>query len=568
MLIASTFKENSYTIYLSDLTNIWSETLDLRGIKKRSLELETTIDPTEGDDQVRIFLDKLQHGVEGGANTMSALTITSGAHRPAIILTIKVELPGGLAPLEWPFQLAAVDSSVLTSHLLVPLLRAQHTQMEEISSLVGVMRDKDHVIQKLLDKLEAHNMDLGQIFPQVVAKGRSFDRVRAAEKINGLGPFDVDAWRSCLDISTSRDTRKLVGQVFGGGGSAHTKISTGNNMSLGTDDWWKEVKGDTINLLPGKMNSIQSAKPPEEKSRPTSRIKKESRSDKDDDFQVQATPPPRPSPKPKQVVSQPPADSSTEDEDEDDLDKPSQPSKIPDSFPPSPPRVVTPPKRKLVSPTSKKKASSVLSLPDGDATRDDEDTMSSPKGKLVARGGKKVEPDKPLPSGDDSTTDDEPISPKRLQVPKSPTPDSPPPPKRKGGLGRLGNKKASPKEPTPPPEESTPTPSSSPDPPKRKNKLGQLGGKGKKKAATPALSSETEETSPKPTTTPKRRLGHLGGGNKGTARAETPPRVEEKELEKKEDTPPEERADRKRLQLKRELEAKAAAGPVKKKRKF
>ena len=264
LLIASEFKSNAYAVYLTDLTNIWCESLDLRAIKKRSLDESTSIDPTDGESQLHKFLEKIQLGVEGGKDTTAALTINpdSGAGHPTLTLNIKVKLPGGLDPLEWPFHLIAASSMLLTSQLTVPLLRAQHARAEEISDLVDFVKEKDHVIQKLLDKLEAQGMDLGHVFPQAAAKGgRKLDRAKAAEKVKGLAAFDVEAWKVGFENEEVQDTRKLVTQVFG----QDVKIQTGVR-STETTDWWESLNGDTIKLPNGENELAAKAKP--ENSKP------------------------------------------------------------------------------------------------------------------------------------------------------------------------------------------------------------------------------------------------------------------------------------------------------------
>ena len=127
----------------------------------------------------------------------------------------------------------------------------------------------------------------------------------------------------------------------------------------------------------------------------------------DDDFQVQATPPHRTATTSKRVPSKRIDDNSTDDDD--DLNAPSQRSKIPDSFPSSPPPAISPPKQK-------------------------------PLGTI---GGKKPAP-KPPSSVDEETTDGEPSSPVELHPEKaSPVPEQSTP-KKKRALGRVGGKKEPP----------------------------------------------------------------------------------------------------------------------------
>jgi len=344
------------------------------------------------------------------------------------------------------------------------------------------------------------------------------------EKVRALRDFDAEAWRSGIHNEEVQDTRQLVEQVFRDDDNGGLKLYAEIEAPVGVDNWWESINGDSIDLSP---ESGGKSKPEKSKSNLSGvPVAEESPQEDDNDFQVQATPPHLRS-IPRHVVSTVIDDDSTDDED--NLDAPSQHTKILDSVPSSPPKAKSPQKAK----------------------------------KLGTLGGAKKETPKLVPADDDdTTTDDEPILPPKRHE-KSPT--LTPTPKKISSLGKIGGKRAPsppPKEPATPPKKASP----SPEKPKRKGKLGQLGGKKKEATPPPAAdtSSGTEDTSPKPTPA-KIKLGHLGGAK---AKTEEPKKEEKKIEEMKEDTSPEAKADKKRLLLKKELEAKAQAGPSKKKRKF
>jgi hypothetical protein len=550
-LISASFTPKSYTIHLTDLTHIWSESLNQSAIIRRSRDENTSIDPSDGD-QLQIFLDKIKLGLAGTKDTTLALTIKADADRPSLVLNISVQLPGGLAPLEWPVHLAAAPQSLMTSQLTIPLLRAQHARVQEMASLAEVLRNKDHVIQKLVDKLEGQGTELGQIFPQAAGKvGRKLDRKRAEERVKGLAQFNMDAWRESRDREISRDPAQLIGDVFAGDDAKTLGIEGGISMSEETDSWWDSIKGITVNLDTGKISTNGIARASKTPPNALPPLRKEDTIESNDNFQVQATPPHLATP-PRRAASKPVMDDSTDDE---DLDARSQRSKIPDSFPPSPPPAAPSPKK--------------------------------PK-KLGAIGAKKAVPK--LDPPDEESTEDEPSSPNKPSPEKTtacpPTEKAPAKPQRK--LGKIGGKKeVPPPEPEPEREVSPPPGKASPVPEvhkPKKGKLGQIGGR-KKQAETsptpeeaqPEAEASTSSTTPKP----KRKLGAIGNRHQSPATGQegSPLKTEETERRgrasvkpEKEKTPPpretsEERADRKRLQLKRELEEKAKA-PVKKKRKF
>lgn len=551
-LISEAFTPNSYRVQLTDLTHIWSERLDRHAIIGRSREEGTSIDPSDGADQLQIFLDKLKLGLAGEKDTTLALTIRADADRPSLVLNITMKLPGGLAPLQWPIHLAAVPPSLMTSQLIVPLLRAQHAKAQDFASLTEVVREKDHVIQKLVDKLEGQGTQLGEIFPQAAGRvGRKVDRKIAEERVKGLGLFNMDAWRRSTHYEISRDVAELVGEVFAADNSNGLEIDDGVPGAEEAESWWESIKGITINLDTGKFstNGPSGARKTQPKSRPA--LRKEETIEEDDAFQVQATPPHLTS-SPKRAASKPVINNSTDDDD--DLDVPTQRSKIPDSFPASPPAAALSPKK--------------------------------PK-KLGAIGGKKtalkLDPPDKGNTEDDASSTHKPSSEKSTASPTSPTPEKVVKSKKK--LGQIGEKKEPPPpepepehehEVSPPPAKATPALNA---PNLKKGKLGQIGGKKKRAETPPPIEEAHPQAEASKTATPNRKLGAIGHRYQSpvTKHEDTPSQAGESRgratvKPEKEKTPPpretsEDRADKKRLQLKRELEEKAKA-PVKKKRKF
>lgn len=587
LLISTKFTSEAYTIHLTDLTHLWSESLGRKGIIRRSGEEATSIDPSDGG-QFKIFIEKIKAGLEGGQNTTLALTINSDADRPSLTLHISVSLPGGLAPLAWPVRLAASPPAQLTSQLIVPLLRVQHARMQEISGLVEALKEKDHVIQKLLDKMESQGTELSETFPQAAGRpGRKVDRKQAVERVRGLGVFDMEEWRKRLDRNESRDTSELIRQVFTGEivetGPADSDLVTGEEQ----DSWWDSIKGITVNLGTGKISTngvVKNTKPP---TRPV--VQKQDSVDNDDDaFQVMSTPPHL-----SKSAKTPAAQGDNSTDDEDDLDAPSQRSKIPDSYPqPSPPPPLSPPKpKKLLGKIGGKKIAARPKSPvHDDVSTDDED---EPIHKPIVPS--RVKEQTKSVNDEEGSTEDEPSPPKtnlKKQM-TSPIPElTPRKPAKK--LGKIGGKKEAP---PPPPEpeseperEPTPPPAVVEAPKPKKGKLGKIGGKKKIVEPEPEpepepelLASDQSHTESEITSPPtKSKLGKIRGHKtlaekedddvSTKVEKESPRRGRASTRPRKEATPElretsEERKKRRREQLDRELEA-AAKKPVKKKRKF
>lgn len=537
LLISADFRSDSYTIHLTDLTHIWSESLQRGDIFRRSKKENTSIDPRDGD-QLRVLLDKIKVGIEGGKGTQKMLIVNDDTGKPSITLNITVDLPRGLSPLEWPVHLTSAPQSLLTEQLMIPLLGAQQMRMREMASLTDILRDKDQVIQKLIDRLESQGTQLGQVFPHAAGmSGRKIDRKMAEEKVKGLKLFSMQGWRQGLKREESRNIEQLVDQVFGRYEVSDLNFQSSSYHLKSEENWWEGIKGQTFEIY-STMTSTELPKTKVHDNAKSTPKDKENVQD-NDDFQIQETPPHLASAKQKLGQSQSIEDSNEEEED-DDLDAPSQRTKIPDNLPT--------PQLPVKSP------------------------VTVPK-KLGVIGGTREPP--PVPQDDDETTEGSTPSPVQRSHSReghttAPV-TAPSPVKPKRTLGTIGGKKTTPEPEQAPPVKEQLKPS--------RGRLGQVGGKKKDATAVPAeREEETTISPPKSGPEEKKKLGSLGGpksksksggeGNEAvaeTARGRAVKQEEEKEPPRRETS--EERANKKREQLKMELEEKAKA-PVKKKRKF
>jgi hypothetical protein len=210
---------------------------------------------------------------------------------------------------------------------------------------------------------------------------------------------------------------------------------------------------------------------------------------------------------------------------------------------------------------------------------DDFQVQSTPPQPSLARKAASLRDEKM--KNDDSATEEDEAPPSLPQEPK------------RSRLGTIAARKRAspppPPQPPPPPaqegsetesEPASPEPAD-PEPPRQQQKkpaLGRIGGGGASKAKQRSKSPETEAADAEaPPTDKPRRLGQIGrkpaAKAEDAAEAEGAPRGRRRADETSRAAPPpretsEERANRKRDELQKELERKAAAGPARKKRKF
>lgn len=250
LLIKHAFTATSYNVYLTDLSYIWSESLDRRQIIRRALDAETSIDPSEGTDQLNLLLQKINGALAGQYD--SKLILSWSGKDEDLFLEISASLPAPLRSLEWRLCLVPAAPAMLTTELLLPCLYQQVLIISETRSLLESLKEKDHVISRLVDKLQSTGIELSSVFPGAAglrSTKNANSREVAARTIKGLGEFDESKWRKDLRTSFSPPARtsELVANIFSSNISEPFEINTEQEVSM----WWKRLKN-------GKTSSSQT----------------------------------------------------------------------------------------------------------------------------------------------------------------------------------------------------------------------------------------------------------------------------------------------------------------------
>ncbi|OTB17362.1 hypothetical protein K445DRAFT_57405 [Daldinia sp. EC12] len=286
------YASSSYTLHITDLTNMWVESLDRKGIILRSLQENTSIDLSDGDpNQWSIFFSKLDAAFDPTspyhhATSLSISASTVGTtSKGGLALYVTCVLPEPLKPLKWPVYLTKCPPVGLTSELVLPLVQAHHARTLEVRDLLTRLKEKDAVIQKLVNKLEANKIGLEYVFNSLSTK-RKLSRATAEEKVKGLAPFNELEWRSSVTMSQEphRDLPSLIHEVF-----TETELHSSSNADIPPssqlNDWWTKLGSNpTTAIRPQKDSTkqLRETTPPDTKT---------TGERDDDDFQVQATPP-------------------------------------------------------------------------------------------------------------------------------------------------------------------------------------------------------------------------------------------------------------------------------------
>ena len=239
LLFSYTSTARSYELYLTDLTQLWSEHLNHKAILKRADEINTTIDPSEDPEQLRVLLQKVEDALRGKQG--SAVSLNQGYGTDSLELIIFTELPAPLKPLKWALYLAKEPLSSSTSHLLLPLLQAEARFETRQRALLDHIRQKDWVLGKLFDKIETMGIDLSTVFPGAsgLRGGRQGTTLsQAARYIKGVAPFDATSWAKEASESSPEMGLgvNLLSEITGSEKAGNVK-----DLIPAADKWWNEL---------------------------------------------------------------------------------------------------------------------------------------------------------------------------------------------------------------------------------------------------------------------------------------------------------------------------------------
>lgn len=196
LLIKPVFKNESYTVHLTCLSNIWTEELDLNAIVNRASQQQSPIEVSKQDPaQLAILLDNVKKSLEPSDDTVCRITRSED---DGITLHTTITLPKPLDSLSWKFYLRKRPSTALKNELILPLLVSSHIQHERMNRLVSTINDKDKAITRLVDQFDSSNLDLAAAFPVIGSlktSRRPVKREQAAKYIPALQPFREDTFK-------------------------------------------------------------------------------------------------------------------------------------------------------------------------------------------------------------------------------------------------------------------------------------------------------------------------------------------------------------------------------------
>ena len=216
---------------------------------------------------------------------LTSLSLSASTDGPAgadgLVAAVTCELPKELSstPLTWRMYLRKQDASATARELVLPLVESQRAQAQGVDALVEVIRQKDALVSRMLDKLEATGTALEHVFTGLGTRKR-VSREQVEARVRGLAPFDRAAWEASRGGPGSEDVDALVRDVFGGG-VGYTPGAETSRYADGLDGWWRDMgsvssgprDADDADSTVGKRTALPSSGYSQAKSPPRSPAK-------------------------------------------------------------------------------------------------------------------------------------------------------------------------------------------------------------------------------------------------------------------------------------------------------
>ncbi|OCK83388.1 XLF-domain-containing protein [Lepidopterella palustris CBS 459.81] len=282
LLIKASFNADSYSIFVTDLCHIWSEELNKSEIVERASNTDTSIEVTRRDtSQLRLLLENIAKSLKDFQNVKRRLLHDN---EDGLILRTTISLPEPLDALHWSIHLKCLTSDDLKRELILPLLASSYVQHQHVKSLISIIEHKDQAISKLLHELESSGIDLSAAFPSL-SGARSTRKVikqdYAAQHIPGLGAFDENKWRQ-TPISQEQIKASLA-EVMQGLLPEPDMSTLRHLKERSGEQWWTHLQ-ENLNFDDDVMPKLESSDVMEG-------VAASEGEEGDSEFQTQPTPP-------------------------------------------------------------------------------------------------------------------------------------------------------------------------------------------------------------------------------------------------------------------------------------
>lgn len=178
-------------LQITDLVHLWTALNTSREeLKEEAARTRCAIDPTEDEEQYEVLVSKLEEAMSGREDARVRLVGNGEASTPLRFgIETSIRLPPPLNTLDWTFRVVRQEPSVLTRELILPALCVVDASLRREEELRRKIREKDHVIGRLLDKIEGSGIDLSMVFPGFTGARKGLSARQAARVVPGIEAF-------------------------------------------------------------------------------------------------------------------------------------------------------------------------------------------------------------------------------------------------------------------------------------------------------------------------------------------------------------------------------------------
>jgi XLF-Cernunnos, XRcc4-like factor, NHEJ component len=186
--------EKGLKLQTTDLVHLWKAAkTSVEELKQEAVRTRCSIDPSEDEEQLEILIGKLEEAMSGRNGGSVRLVGDRNAPSPVSFeIETSIPLPTPLGMLEWTFRMVRQEPSVFTSELVLPALLVIEKKARSEQGLLRKIKEKDHIIGKLMDKIEGAGIDLSMVFPGFAGARKGLTARQAAEVVPGIEPFRED----------------------------------------------------------------------------------------------------------------------------------------------------------------------------------------------------------------------------------------------------------------------------------------------------------------------------------------------------------------------------------------
>jgi hypothetical protein len=199
LYVKSSFTASSYEVWATDLCRLWHESLNRRQVIRRASETKLQVD-LDDPNNLQTILNHLSTSLD--SDEIDAAKPREGQD---LELDATITLPKPLPEAAWVFRPRICTSEEFREQVTLPLFTRIRRSGDQVTDLIQRIKDKDHVIERLLENMDKANVDLTSVFPALaphVNARKGISKTEAETFVPALKVFEPTTWRE--DVTHGR----------------------------------------------------------------------------------------------------------------------------------------------------------------------------------------------------------------------------------------------------------------------------------------------------------------------------------------------------------------------------